>query len=268
MDQGGQDRAAGVGQGSYCRNNSRTKRVDLSGRRRTRHEDEPRLESLAGQSAEDPVQSGTLFQLAQILRLQFRHHRQSAAAPFHSADAGDGRSGISAPRRCTGTRKVSTDREITDTTHLLAEFPERPDAAAMAGSTVNEQGLPDMIRGRKATLYFASSQNKAELQAGAALHEEMEAENFSDPQPTESMPRLEKNFFDCIRTGKTPFANIELAIRGPHRAVPGGNVRAHGSDAALRREDARTIKTRRRQGDSADELRHRSAAAARGVRWR
>jgi hypothetical protein len=29
------------------------------------------------------------------------------------------------PRRvvCTGTRKVSTDREITDTTHLLAEFP-------------------------------------------------------------------------------------------------------------------------------------------------
>ncbi len=29
------------------------------------------------------------------------------------------------PRRvvATGTRKVSTDREITDTTHLLAEFP-------------------------------------------------------------------------------------------------------------------------------------------------
>jgi predicted dehydrogenase len=29
------------------------------------------------------------------------------------------------PRRicCTGTRKVSIDREITDTTHLIAEFP-------------------------------------------------------------------------------------------------------------------------------------------------
>src|SRR5207248_9068059 len=65
------------------------------------------------------------------------------------------------PRRvcCTGTRKVSTDREITDTTHLLAEFPSGL-TFCVAGSTVNEQGLPEMIRGRKASIYFSSGQNQ------------------------------------------------------------------------------------------------------------
>jgi len=28
-----------------------------------------------------------------------------------------------------------------------------------------------------------------------------------------SLPRLEKNWFDCIREGKTPLASIDLAIR-------------------------------------------------------
>lgn len=118
------------------------------------------------------------------------------------------------PRRvvATGTRRVSTDREITDTTHLLAEFPSGL-TLAMAGSTVNEQGLPDMLRGRKATLRFASSQNKAELRPEQLFSEEILAEDFNDSQPTESIPRLEKNFFDCIRSGKTPVANLELAIR-------------------------------------------------------
>ena len=38
------------------------------------------------------------------------------------------------------------------------------------------------------------------------------AEEFADPQPPEHIERLEKNFFDCIRSGKTPVAHIELAI--------------------------------------------------------
>src|SRR6185503_6755059 len=59
------------------------------------------------------------------------------------------------PRRvtCTGTRKVSTDREIPDTTHLLAEFPSGL-TFCVAGSTVNEQGLQEMIRGRKGSVFF------------------------------------------------------------------------------------------------------------------
>jgi hypothetical protein len=118
------------------------------------------------------------------------------------------------PRRvvATGTRKVSTEREITDTTHLLAEYPSGL-TLMVAGSTVNEQGLPDMLRGRKATLSFASSQNRVELKPERLFSEELDAEEFNDPTPVESIARLEKNFFDCIRSGKTPVANLELAIR-------------------------------------------------------
>ena len=118
------------------------------------------------------------------------------------------------PRRvvATGTRKVSTDREITDTTHLLVEFPSGLTLVAV-GTTVNEQGLPEVIRGRKATLHFASSQNKVELKPEAIFTDDLEAEEFADPQPLERIERLEKNFFDCIRSGKTPVANVELAIR-------------------------------------------------------
>ncbi len=118
------------------------------------------------------------------------------------------------PRRvaCTGTRKVSTDREITDTTHLLAEFPSGL-TLLVAGSTVNQQGLADTLRGRKGTLYFSSSQNKVEYKPEVIFADELEPETFSDPAKVGNVPALEKNWFDCIRNGKTPYANIDLAIR-------------------------------------------------------
>jgi hypothetical protein len=77
--------------------------------------------------------------------LQLGHHRKSSAAPFSirlQLATGDPQF----PRRvcCTGTRKISLDREITDTTHILAEFPSGL-TMVIAGSTVNEQGLPEMI---------------------------------------------------------------------------------------------------------------------------
>jgi len=118
------------------------------------------------------------------------------------------------PRRvtCTGTRKISTDRDITDTTHLLAEFPSGL-TFLVAGSTVNQQGLPDIIRGRKATLYISSTQNKLELRPENIFSEEIEPETFADPAVVGTVPALEKNWFDCIRSGATPFASIDLAIR-------------------------------------------------------
>jgi predicted dehydrogenase len=118
------------------------------------------------------------------------------------------------PRRvvCTGTRKVSTDREINDTTHLLAEMPSGLTFSVM-GTTVNEQGVPEMIRGRKATLYLSSGQQKVELRPERPFAEEVEPLEFASPEVPASIARLEKNFFDCIRSGKTPMGNIDLAVR-------------------------------------------------------
>jgi predicted dehydrogenase len=118
------------------------------------------------------------------------------------------------PRRvaCTGTRKVSLDREITDTTHLLAEFPSGL-TLLVVGSTVNEKGIEEMLRGQKGTIYFSSGQNQVQRKPERNFAEEIEPEEFSFPRPPGSLPPLEKNWFDCIRTGATPFASIDLAIR-------------------------------------------------------
>lgn len=147
------------------------------------------------------------------------------------------------PRRvvATGTRKVSTDREITDTTHLLAEYPSGL-TLVVVGTTVNEQGLPDILRGHRATLYFASSQNRVELKPEAIFTEELEAEDYSEAVPPERIPALEKNFFDCIRSGKMPVANVELALRG-HVVLCMAEMSERLGLALFYDEASRTLKT-------------------------
>src|SRR6185295_9189973 len=83
------------------------------------------------------------------------------------------------PRRvcCTGTRKISLDRDIPDTTHLLAETPGGL-TFCVAGSTVNEVGLPQILRGRKATLYFATASNKVELNPERPFADQIDPETF------------------------------------------------------------------------------------------
>ncbi len=118
------------------------------------------------------------------------------------------------PRRvtCTGTRKVSTDREITDTTHLLAEMPSGL-TLCVAGSTVNEVGLQEMIRGRQGTLYFGSGSDQVALKPERPFTEEIEPQDFKGASTSGDLALLEKNFFDCIRSGATPMASVDLAIR-------------------------------------------------------
>lgn len=118
------------------------------------------------------------------------------------------------PRRvvCTGTRKISTDRDITDTTHVLVEFPSGL-TFVIAGSTVNEVGLPDIIRGRKATVSLAASANQAQLRPEKLFADEMDVEDFNDPAPHGKSENLHINFFKCIRQGGTPFCNVDLSVR-------------------------------------------------------
>ena len=147
------------------------------------------------------------------------------------------------PRRicCTGTKKVSTDREITDTTHLLAEFPSGL-TMIVAGSTVNEQGLPDIIRGRKGTLSFSTGQNKLEFKPERPFTEELDADSFVNAAPIGSLPPIEKNWFDCIRSGATPFANIDLAIRA-HVVLSLAEMSERLSMTLLFDEKTRTIRS-------------------------
>lgn len=147
------------------------------------------------------------------------------------------------PRRvaCTGTHKVSVDREITDTTHLLAEMPSGL-TFCVAGTTVNEQGLPEIIRGRQATLYFGLGGNKVELKPERPFADEIDAESFGDGSPVGSLARHKRNFYDCIRNGKTPNGSIDLAIRA-HTILCLAEQSERQSLTLLFDEKTRTIKT-------------------------
>lgn len=146
------------------------------------------------------------------------------------------------PRRvvCTGTRKISTDRQIPDTTHLLAELPSGL-TMCVAGSTVNEQGLPQMIRGHKGTITFSASNNRAELKPERIFADEVDPITFNDDSKIGEVYRLEKNFFDCVRSGAAPYANVDLAIR-VHTILCLAEMSERMSLALLFDEKTRTIK--------------------------
>ena len=147
------------------------------------------------------------------------------------------------PRRvaCTGTRKISTDREISDTTHLLAEMPSGL-TFCVAGSTVNEQGLPEILRGRKATVYFSSGQNRAELKPERPFTEEVDPDQYIGEGGVADLARHEKNFFNCIRSGAPPNCNIDLGIRA-HTVLCLAEQAERQSLTLLFDEKTRTIRT-------------------------
>jgi predicted dehydrogenase len=143
------------------------------------------------------------------------------------------------PRRvvCTGTRKVSTDRDITDTTHVLAEFPSGL-TFVIAGTTVNEVGLPDTIRGRKATAYLAGSANQAKLQPEKLFSEEMDVEEFNDPAPYGKIEHLHANFLQVHPRGRHAVLQCGPDRARQHRARARRDVRAARHRLFLRRKNS------------------------------
>jgi predicted dehydrogenase len=119
------------------------------------------------------------------------------------------------PKRvvCTGTRKVSTNRDVNDTTHLLAEFPNGF-TLFIVSTTVNERGIVDAIHGSKGTLLFGGmSSHKVELAVERWASDEIDPATYDNLLPGEDTIYHEKNWFDCIRANKQPNANIDLGLK-------------------------------------------------------
>ena len=111
---------------------------------------------------------------------------------------------------CLGTRQVTPDRDVPDNTQLLAEFPSGLSMVVL-GSTINEQGLDQVVRGHEATLYFGG--NTVELRPERPFADLVDREVYENVEPGVSIPAHIGNFFDAIRTGDAPNGNIDLAIR-------------------------------------------------------
>jgi predicted dehydrogenase len=111
---------------------------------------------------------------------------------------------------CVGTMKVSTDREVSDTVHVTAEM-EGGWSFFFVGSTVNEQGVTEMVRGHKGTLYLAGKE--PEVKPERPYGEELEGGPVAVKDSGESHTKHEKNWIESIRDNKQPNCNMELAIR-------------------------------------------------------
>lgn len=113
---------------------------------------------------------------------------------------------------CVGSIVASpdSDREVADTTQMVVKFANGSQMV-LAGSTCTEQGLQDMIRGNKATIYFGGG--KVEIRPERPYADEIDAAEVPVVGPGEDIAEHQRNWFDCIRTGKTPNCNIDIATK-------------------------------------------------------
>jgi predicted dehydrogenase len=118
-----------------------------------------------------------------------------------------------------GTKNVHADlavsgtpeRDVPEQVQLLAEFPSGY-LITITCSSVNAKSPGFVIYGHKATLNIGSSGERVELVPEKEWSEEIDPLTLTGLQP-EDIRVHEKNWFDCIRNGKVPNANIDLAIR-------------------------------------------------------
>ena len=122
------------------------------------------------------------------------------------------------PKRvaCLGANICDTDkgygelRDVADATMLSVEFPSGA-MIFLAGSTVNERGVEDMIRGQKANLYFGGG--KVRIEPERPFADEIEAKDEPYEGPGENHAEHHKNMLNAIRNNIQPSCNIELATR-------------------------------------------------------
>jgi predicted dehydrogenase len=118
-----------------------------------------------------------------------------------------------------GTRNVHTDknvpgtheREVPEHAQLLAEFPSGF-VLLVTCCTVNGMTPGTSLFGHKATLNIDATGGKVDLVPQREFGDEIDPESYANLQPEEIRVH-EKNWFDCIRSGKQPNASIDLAIR-------------------------------------------------------
>ena len=117
---------------------------------------------------------------------------------------------------CIGGILCDTDtsngepRDVADTTMLTVEFPSGP-MIFLAGATVNERGVEDLIRGQKANLLFGGG--KVLLQPERPFVDEVEEKDETPPEAGENHKKHQKNLIECLRNNKTPNCDIELGVR-------------------------------------------------------
>ncbi len=103
------------------------------------------------------------------------------------------------------------ERDTPEHAQLLSEFPSG--YIMMVTCCTTNASTPGLsLYGHKANLEIDASAARVQLLPQREFGDEIDPQTFSNLQP-EDIRVHEKNWFDCIRSGKEPNANIDLAIR-------------------------------------------------------
>lgn len=126
------------------------------------------------------------------------------------------------PKRvvCIGTKPVGTDknkdgaqmRDVPEHVELLAEFPSGL-TMVIAASTVAAKSPGFAIYGHMASLEIGNAGERLKLMPELPFTEEIDIEEFNGLTPAEDIGAHHANWFECIRSGKQPNANIDLATK-------------------------------------------------------
>jgi len=127
------------------------------------------------------------------------------------------------PKRvaCIGTKNVHSDknrddgapeRDVAEHVEIIVEFPSGM-SMVIGASTVAAKSPGFVIYGHKASLDIGDSGNRLKLMPELPFTEDIDMEDITGLTPAEDIGAHHANWFDCIRTGKQPNANIELATK-------------------------------------------------------
>ena len=101
-------------------------------------------------------------------------------------------------------------REVADTTLMMVEFPSGA-MIVLAGSTVNERGVEDVIRCQKANMTLGGV--RLAIAPERPYVDEIDAADETPENAGESHVKHMRNFFEAIRSNGTPNCSEELGIR-------------------------------------------------------
>jgi predicted dehydrogenase len=131
------------------------------------------------------------------------------------------------PSRVTGSGGIyvfKDEREVPDTFHLMAEYPQGH-SLVLSSSMANSQHIPGLIRGHEGTIImvdhgmFEGKTDHITLKPERKTIDEAYIAKFgkSDvtiPVPEEdAMVKHVKNFLSCVRTREKPTLDVETAAR-------------------------------------------------------
>ncbi len=114
---------------------------------------------------------------------------------------------------CLGSRHVTPDRDVSDNTQVMAEFPSGG-ALIVTSSSIHGAGFSELIRGHYGTIALSSTGDILEYKPEKPFAEEFDPETYTKLTPSgNATPQHHKNWLDCIRSGAEPVAGIDLAMR-------------------------------------------------------